>query len=129
MPERDGYDLEMIRDFLDQLLWEVRVSHFDNTNEKPNNPELAEQLKKYQRKYGRTLVPFIKLQTDGLTAEQIDKGRQHLRARVAEVRQDQLDALEFLQPLFDFALIAAAKPSSIESAPVMPVRVDQIDRL
>jgi hypothetical protein len=67
MPERDGYDLEMIRDFLEQLLWEVRVSHFDNTNVKPHNPELAEQLRKYHRKYGRTLVPLVKLQKDGLT--------------------------------------------------------------
>ena len=43
MAQPEGYDLEMIRDFLHQLLWEVRVSHFDNTNAKPNNPELTEQ--------------------------------------------------------------------------------------
>jgi hypothetical protein len=36
MTDCDGYDLEMIHDFLDQLLWEVRVSHFDNTNGKPS---------------------------------------------------------------------------------------------
>jgi hypothetical protein len=94
MPERDGYDLEMIRDFLDQLLWELRVSHFDNTNRNPINVELAEQLKKYHRKYGRTLVPFVKLQTDGLTAEQIHEGKRRLRTRGADLRQRQIDALE-----------------------------------
>ena len=87
MPQRDGYDLDMVRDFLDQLLWEVRVSHFDNTNENPHNPELAEQLQKYHRKYHRTLVPLVKLDTNGLTAEQIDEDRHRLRSRVAA--QDQ----------------------------------------
>jgi hypothetical protein len=56
-------------DFLEQLLWEVRVSHFDNTNEKRNNAELAQQLPKYHRRYGRTLVPLVQLERDSLTAE------------------------------------------------------------
>jgi hypothetical protein len=55
------------------LLWEVRVSHFDNANEKPNNPELADQLRKFHRKYGRTLAQLVKLQKDGLNAEQIQE--------------------------------------------------------
>jgi hypothetical protein len=129
MPERDGYDVEMIRDFLEQLLWEVRVNHFDNTNKNPDNPELAEQLKKYHRKYQRTLVPFIKLDTAGLDKQQIDDGRQRLRSRVAALRQRQLDALESLQPLFEYAMIAAQQPSSVDHAPVIPVRVDQIDQV
>jgi hypothetical protein len=111
------------------LQWEVRVSPFDNTNEKPNNPELAEQLQKYHRKYGRTLVPLVKLVRDGMTAEQLDDGRRRLRTRVAELRQRQHDALESLQVLFEYALFAAARPSSMESAPVMPVKVDQNDRV
>lgn len=52
-----------------------------------------------------------------------------LHSRVAALHQRQLDALESLQPLFDYALIAAAKPSSIDNAPVMPIRVDEIDRV
>jgi hypothetical protein len=56
MPDRNGYDLEMIRDFLEQLLCEVRVNHFDNTNKNPDTSEpiqtnLAWALKRF---IGRT---------------------------------------------------------------------------
>jgi hypothetical protein len=126
MAQRNGYDLEVIRDFLEQLLWEVRVNHFDKD---PDNPELAEQLKKYHRKYQRTLVPFIKLDTAGLNKPQIDEGRQRLRSRVAALRQRQLDALESVQPLFEYAMISGQQLSSINHAPVIPVKVDQIDQV
>ena len=43
MAER--YDVEMIRDFLEHLTWELRVQHFENTAEVGTpNDELVDQL-------------------------------------------------------------------------------------
>ena len=42
------YDVKMIRDFLDHLIWEVRIGHFENTTAPGTiNPELMDQIAKY----------------------------------------------------------------------------------
>ena len=42
-----GYDVEMIRDFLDHLMWELRIVHFENTNPSgTDHNELMSQLAK-----------------------------------------------------------------------------------
>ncbi len=46
------YDVEMIRDFLEHLRCEYANLHFESTHEqKADDPELADQLAKYQKKY------------------------------------------------------------------------------
>src|SRR5579863_1911127 len=47
-----SYDVPMIRDFLDHLLWELRISHYELTTPKTDkvHQELKGQLTKYVKK-------------------------------------------------------------------------------
>lgn len=55
-----GYDAEMIEDFLNQLLWEIRIHHFENTAAIGTvNPELASQLATYLKKRGCFICPNL----------------------------------------------------------------------
>ena len=48
-----AYDLDMIRDFLDHLLWELRNRHYEHAHPRAAfNQELAEPLARYCKKYG-----------------------------------------------------------------------------
>jgi hypothetical protein len=102
------YDVEMIRDFLDHLLWEVRINHYEQITSEVN-PELKEQLKKYVRKR----------QTIGLLfATELDKKADpsrlaEYRKIKAGLRQSQLLGLEALRPLFEEALWNAARPGTL----------------
>ena len=101
------YDVAMIRDFLDHLLWELRISHHESQTSKIN-PELAEQLEKYQKKR-QTVGLLFATGIDGNPDP--DKYRQFQTLR-GEVRKSQLLCLEALQSLFREALESAAKPKT-----------------
>jgi hypothetical protein len=104
--EARSYDVEMIRDFIEHLLWEVRIGHFEATSaDGAINPELLEQIQRYQKK--RQTIAL-------LAANEIPaSGRDEvgaLKRRMAEVRQRQVDHLEALHTLFEEALFCASHP-------------------
>jgi hypothetical protein len=106
-PEARRYDVEMIRDFLDHLLWEVRINHYEQITSEVN-PELQEQLTKYIRKRRTVGLLFATQITD------LDPARlAEYRTLKAGLRQSQLLALEALRPLFKEALLNAGIPDSI----------------
>jgi hypothetical protein len=103
----------MIRDFLDHLLWEVRISHYETTHGSKTNPELTDQLERFQKKR----------QTVGLlfgvfVHREVNTGRLHAARR--ELRQQQIRALEGLMPLFEEALICAKHPKEFMSHSLGP---------
>ena len=111
--QRKTYDSGMIRDFIDHLKWEVRTCHFENVSA-PNalNPELIDQLAKYQRKRG-----CFGLLTGQLTREKPDADAlAEWKARRAGEMQTYIDALELLEPLFQEAVFCAANRQFINIA-------------
>jgi hypothetical protein len=101
------YDVEMIRDFLSHLLWELRTSHYEMIGSGSRlHPELQEQLQRYMNKR-QTVGLLFALKTKGDLAteskEQIRKVRERLRT-------EQLRCLEGLMPLFEEALKCADHP-------------------
>ena len=131
-PSKNGrasssYDLEMIRDFLDHLMWELRVVHFENTNAPgTDHGELMSQLQKYQRKYpGSTaLMAMTVMKTDGYSQDDIGRARRKLRWMRAQQAEDAIELLEALEPVFEEALTCAAM-SAGESPDQLPCR--QVD--
>lgn len=106
------YDLTMIRDFLDHLLWEVRISHFETVMRKrgkadTTSSELVETLSKYNQKYGSVLQPILSVKRDGLSDEELNRAMANANAALAPIREDEIRALESLQSLFASALKAA----------------------
>src|SRR4051812_34496585 len=87
------YDMGMIQDFLEHLLWAARVSHFESTSPPDTvHPELAEQLARYLGRYGAVLLPVVYVQD----ANPSGGSEPAVRAKMARVRQAQIDALEML---------------------------------
>ena len=57
-PTKEGYDVPMIRDFLEHLMWEVRVLHAEATNlRNRTDPQLVEMVQKYQ--LGRNTLALL----------------------------------------------------------------------
>ena len=111
--KRKRYDVEMIRDFLDHLLWEVRINHFENTADVGAiNPELVEQLGKYIRKYNGVLLPATVINREGATEDQAKATELTYRQIMRDKRQEQMEHLESLQELFADALKCASLPAS-----------------
>ena len=84
-----AYDTEMIRDFLDHLTWEVRISIFELRNGGTIHPELSEQLQRF----------ITKRQTNGLIfadSETADANgdKAAYRAALTRLRERQLERLE-----------------------------------
>jgi hypothetical protein len=104
-----GYDVDMIRDFLDQLRWEVRIEQFESTG--PTgviDPELVEQSEKYMQKYGAALQVATYIDGEGATEAQRQRAEQYWREAQAKVTAEQLGHLEALRELFEEALECAA---------------------
>ena len=101
------YDLPMIRDFLDHLLWEVRISHHEmQTQVGSVNPELAEQLAKYIKKR-QTFGLLFTTATKERPADN-PAGVAKLKRVKGNLREAQLEALELLHTtLFPEAFDAA----------------------
>jgi hypothetical protein len=120
------YDVDMIRHFLDHLLWEVRVLHFESTAAVGTiNPELVEQLAKYSRKYHSKglLIASELYDPDGDLAEaQIDRAADYWGKERAEVATEWIAALESLGVLFEEAFLCAAR----EDALIRKVRAKDI---
>jgi hypothetical protein len=107
----EGYDVAMIRDFLDHLMWELRIQIYEHETgaDAPLNPELTEMLEKYIRRRGTVAVIF-----NHATEKQPSPGElRELHAGMATLRKSQLRCLECLQTLFGEALKAARAPRSM----------------
>jgi hypothetical protein len=100
------YDLEMIKDFMEHLGWELRIKHFESTHERgAHHPELTEQLKKC----------MLKRNTVGLLyANRIDKGgleEDKAQEVIETIREaSAMDALDVLEPILEEALECASHP-------------------
>ena len=103
--QRERYDTDMLRGFIDHLLWELRASHLETYAPGKDggkvNDELVEQLAKYHSKYGAALLPLIIV--DKATTEMQAQSWKH---ELREERQKQIDALELLDTLFKEAFWA-----------------------
>jgi hypothetical protein len=95
------YDKEMIRDFLTQLLGELRESQMEYTNPGTSSPEPDEQVKRLVKKYRTKLVYGLSFQ------DVTDDQQSEIDRTLASVRQRQIDALDFLlKTAFQEALAA-----------------------
>lgn len=103
-----GYPVEAIRDFFDQLLWEVRASHFEVCHPEAVSDELVRRIAHYFGKYGQALLPLVVLHDrHHLPPEQINAVLADLRAKIKNEREEQLRHLEALRPLIAKALDTA----------------------
>lgn len=105
MPEK-RYDPEMLRDFLEHLMYLVRHLDFNlQTGPTAIHPELLEQVLQYFLKYKVGL--FIKmrvLDNRDATPEQIAEARRLNEAAWRKRYGEYLRCLETLEPLFTEAL-------------------------
>ncbi|HID78440.1 MAG TPA: hypothetical protein EYP56_20925 [Planctomycetaceae bacterium] len=105
------YDVEMIRDFLDHLLLEVRHQYQeywqrarDPDSQRQADPQLTRQLATYEQKYASRLVEWHAVDPRGASPEEVRRAVQVLSVRLARRRREQLRHLEALGELFDEAL-------------------------
>ena len=102
------YDVEMIRDFLDQLRLEVRLRMLENSDPPgEKHPELLGELRKFTQKYDAGLLLAWDLSPEGCSQEEYDAVRSYLRKARGEGRKQQLEHLEALEELFREALRCA----------------------
>src|SRR5262245_37258191 len=103
-PSVKRYDVEMIRDFLDHLAWEVRILHYESLNEDDSiHPKLEDQLAKYSRRYNAVLLSVTELDYEGLPAAMVQRARNCWKAAQVRVIAEQLQHLEALAGLFNEA--------------------------
>jgi hypothetical protein len=104
--EARRYDVEMIKDFVEHLLWELRTDQFESSGG-AINPELVDMLGKYmtKRQTNQLLMSHVtKLEPDHEAVRNWNDARRKLRDR-------QIHALEALQPVFAEALALASGPN------------------
>lgn len=126
-----GYDIEMIRDFLDHLLLELRVQYYENQKllkalgatddintamkvTEEISEKLVKQLQPYQEKYQAALIAANVV--DGTSASETEsKGvMTAILMGMQAKRDEQLGHLEALQDLFKEALHCARLPFGID---------------
>ena len=134
-PTPKGYDVRMIRDFLDHLNLELRLSHYGHERlignpmgDKPANPELGEQLEKYRTKYERVL-----LLVDDFPPEVMDPkyrlSHAQYHTQQAGLRDRQLKNLKAMQRLFKEALKCSSMPMYGPDGQIkMPAKAIQTDK-
>lgn len=106
-----GYPVEQIRDFIQHLLWEARIAHFEATNPGTVNPELVDELAVYSRKYGCVLWPSRQIDPEDLTPAEVARTVSIQRTREAAAAQAAVTALEEALPFIERALEIQASRS------------------
>ena len=106
------YDIEMIKDFMKHLEWEMRIKHFENTRKiGTQHPELTEQLEKYMRKRNTMgLLYANRIDKAGLAEDKAQEVIKIIREASAMQAQEALDALGVLEPILEEALDCASHP-------------------
>ena len=122
------YNLEMIRDFLDHLLLELRVQHYElnqtlrrfgfagTLGEAANyaiSPELTEKLNKYIEKYPCFLLARTVFYTEGATEQETAEVSKSVIRSKSDMRDQQIGHLEALKKLFQEALKCAQMPTGV----------------
>jgi hypothetical protein len=102
-----AYDVEMIKDFIEQLKWSLRVDHFE-MSAGPNaiSEELVEQVARCNRKRGvpRLLSEFFMTKDrPELADKEMREAVRRFGAWMAEKRAEQLKHLEALEELLEEA--------------------------
>ena len=106
-PKR-GYDVQMIRDFIDHLTWEVCIRKFEHTAKQGTvNSELVEQLEPYIKKYDCGLLFATALETKDCSDDEIKQADEIINAVNLKVCDQWSQSLESLGGLFKQALEAA----------------------
>lgn len=122
-----GYNVAMIRDFLDHLLLEVRVQHKENvlmlrklqsSNDLASSIKVAnepspaeiEQFIKYQSQYESALIEANAFNDENATMAETTEVIRAVMEKNKERRDEQIGHLEALQELFDEALACAKLP-------------------
>ena len=123
-----GYKVEMIRDFLDHLLLELRAQHYENlqvlkrlqtaTDAKEASdfvvPEKGtERLEIYQEKYQSALIAVNEIDKEGATEEEVKEVVKTIIQGNANRRDEQIGHLEALKDLFEEALLCARVPFGV----------------
>ena len=117
------YDVEMIRDFLDHLTWEVRILHYESINEDDSlNPKLEDHLAKYTRRYKAVLLAETELDYEGLPAAMVQRARNCWKAARVRATAEQLQHLEALAGLFKEAIECIGFSNRIGNKRPMPAR-------
>lgn len=116
------YDVEMIRDFIEHLKWELTINVHENQGNEKVNPELVEMLTKYQSKWNTMgLMPALELkgftQENGFDIQQATESFKQARAKMC---QDALDAFKKLEDVFQDAFDCASHPDMITMKIVTP---------
>ncbi len=101
-----GYNVPMIRDFLDQLRSDLEGSIFENENAGCFQRDAVEKDVKYMRRHGQ-MGGFFPMAIGSPGA--VD----HDRQRRLEERKAELAALDSLKKRLEFALEAASRPSEV----------------
>jgi hypothetical protein len=106
------YDIEMIRDFIEHLKWELRIKHLENTRRMgTQHPELSDQLKKYvQKRNTKGLLYANRIDKAGLAKDKTQEVIKVIREGSAIQAQEALDALGVLEPILEEALDCTSRP-------------------
>ncbi len=133
MSKEKQYDVEMIEDFLEHLFWEYTINLYESTREqdmsfrikvskgiivaddlKGGNPELIDQLHKYQVKYNTVgLMAALAIDSSGVPEDYAKKATQSFRIARAEKAKKVLAALDTLKPYLEEAFECAKSPDQI----------------
>ncbi len=102
------YDVVMIQEFLEHLMWEMRILAFETEHPGAVNEELLDQLAKYTHKYRCGLYPVTRLDDDDCTKEEFSQASATLLGINKRLCSDWLKHLEALKRLFEDALQCAS---------------------
>ena len=126
-----GYDVPMLRDFIDHLLLEVRVQHYENQkllnslNAIDNldqalkvaseiSPKLVEQLRPFQKKYLSALITCNVIDRTNAREAEAKVVITVLIKQLLARRDEQIGHLEALRELFEEALNCAKMPFGLD---------------
>lgn len=105
LDSRKPYNVEMIRDFLENLMWDLRIQHFEVTHPGDNhNAEFDEHIKKYMKKY-----KSVGLLSLNILPDSVDEYREKVVRKLIALRYQQaIDNLEELGDMFEEAFNCAS---------------------
>jgi hypothetical protein len=139
-----GYDVQMIRDFLDHLLLELRVQHFENLKllkalrttddlatamkvTEETSRKLIDQLGVYQKRYQSSLITSDVIDGSNTTEAELKAVMTVVMEGMSAKRDRQIGHLEALQDLIDEALFCARHPLGVDQKGnlIMPTAVHE----
>ena len=90
-----SYNVEMIKDFLEHLMWELTIADFENRqkDKSKTNPELVDQLYKYIKKWNTNALMAATIISDDLDIEE----KKAITEMLTQKTKTALDALNELK--------------------------------